>query len=77
MLHAIALICLLREDHDVTFEGFCINGVLSSVNVICGIIDAHGVVKIEAVVFENDVFMRVLSLKSRLGNVARKGIKSI
>jgi len=74
MLHAIALICLLMKDHDVTFRGFCINGVLGLVNAICGIIDAHGIVKMEVVMFENDVLMRVLSLKSRLGDVTRKGI---
>lgn len=77
MLHAIAPVCLPREDHDVTLGGFCIYGILGSANVICGIIDAHGVVKVEAVMFENDVFVRVLPLRSRLGIVIGRRIKSI
>ena len=48
----IRIIVVLGKDHNIAVGCVCINGVLLSADIICGIIDTKNVVQIYAVVLE-------------------------
>jgi hypothetical protein len=48
----IRIIVGFSQNHDVMMRSIWVNGVLFSVNVLCCIVDAKDIMKINAVMFE-------------------------
>ena len=46
----------LMKDHDVSSHSPYVDSVLCSANIICCVIDAHDLVMVDAIVFEENVF---------------------